>query len=162
MKLYGEKEIVEYLKGFTNLFLCHKTNNIVKCGQFISGLLHECKSNIERMVERVPESDYDQLHHFISESPWDSFAVMDSVGEKVHLTLKSKPNIGDLPSTTGLILDESGWEKSGKKSVGVSRQYIGQVGKVANGQIGVFASLCNGEQVGLCTRTFVSTTRMGQ
>ena len=40
-------------------------------------------------------------------------------------------------------------EKSGKKSVGVARQYIGQVGKVANGQVGVFASLCNGEQVGL-------------
>jgi SRSO17 transposase len=99
------------------------------------------------MVERVPESDYDQLHHFISESPWDSFAVMDSVAEKVHLTLN--PNIGDIPRPNGLILDESGWEKSGKKSVGVSRQYIGQVGKVANGQIGVFASLCNGEQVGL-------------
>ena len=122
MKLYDEQETIDYLKGFKELFICHKTNNIVKCGQFISGLLHECKSNIERMVERVPESDYDQLHHFISESPCDSLAVMDSVAEKVQATLTLMPNIGDTATSIGLILDESGWEKSGKKSVGVSRQ----------------------------------------
>ncbi len=100
------------------------------------------------MVERVPESDYDQIQHFISHSPWDSFGVMDSVSEKVQETLCSCSNTAFKPSK-GLLLDESGWEKSGKKSVGVARQYIGQVGKVANGQVGVFAALCTGDQVGL-------------
>ena len=129
------------------MFVCHKTDNISKCEQFISGLMHECKSNIERIAERVFGSNYDQLQHFISVSPWDSFEVMNSVAEKVHVTLSennSKP-----PVSLGLILDESGWEKSGKKSVGVARQYIGQVGKLANGQVGVFASLSDGAQVGL-------------
>ena len=101
------------------------------------------------MVERIPESDYDQLHHFISHSPWDSFAVMDSVSEKMEVTLSANDHGSDLSISKGLLLDESGWEKSGKKSVGVARQYIGQVGKVANGQVGVFAAPCNGEQVGL-------------
>jgi len=41
--------------------------------------------------------------------------VMDSVSEKVGATL-------GLGSPRGLLLDESGWEKSGKKSVGVARQ----------------------------------------
>lgn len=149
MKLYDEQEIFDYLKDYTQVFICHKTNNIVKCGQFISGLLHDCKSNIERMVEQVAESDYNQLHHFVSESPWDALAVMDIVSQKVYTTLEQRTQLSATPTAIGLILDESGWEKSGKKSVGVSRQYIGQVGKVANGQIGVFASLCNGEQVGL-------------
>ena len=103
---------------------------------------------MERIVERVPKSDYDQMQHFISNSPWDSFAVMASVSEKVKKTLSTVSDLGIKPGT-GLLLDESGWEKSGKKSVGVARQYIGQVGKVANGQVGVFAALCNGEQVGL-------------
>ena len=120
-----------------------------KCSQFIAGLLHDCKSNIERMVERVPGSDYDQLQHFISNSPWDSQAVMKSVAEKVQATLSQEVSRPDVSSSLGLLIDESGWEKSGKKSVGVARQYIGQVGKVANGQVGVFASLSNGEQVGL-------------
>ena len=104
------------------------------------------------MTERIPNSDYDQLQHFISQSPWDALAVMDSVSEKMQETLtKSATNACNESESKGkgLILDESGWEKSGKKSVGVARQYIGQVGKVANGQVGVFASLCNGEQVGL-------------
>ena len=152
MKINAEKKIEDYLKGYGQLFVCHKTDNIVKCGQFLSGLLHECKSNVERMVERIPESDYDQLHHFISKSPWDSFAVMDRVSEKIQETLtisdKNASDSGTMKSK-GLLLDESGWEKSGKKSVGVARQYIGQVGKVANGQVGVFASLSNGDQAGL-------------
>ena len=101
------------------------------------------------MVERVPGSDYDQLQHFISNSPWDSQAVMKSVAEKVQATLSQEVSRPDVSSSLGLLIDESGWEKSGKKSVGVARQYIGQVGKVANGQVGVFASLSNGEQVGL-------------
>ena len=129
------------------MFVCHKTDNISKCEQFISGLMHESKSNIERIAERVLGSNYDQLQHFISVSPWDSFELMNSVAEKVHVTLSendTKPLV-----SLGLILDESGWEKSGKKSVGVARQYIGQVGKIANGQVGVFASLCDGAQVGL-------------
>jgi SRSO17 transposase len=138
------------LKGFGNVFLCHRTNNVSKCGQFLSGLLHDCKSNIERMAERIPKSDYDQLHHFISESPWDSCAVMDLVSEKVYDTLSTQnTSISSEKPSIGLVLDESGWEKAGKKSVGVARQYIGQVGKIANGQVGVFASLSDGEQVGL-------------
>jgi SRSO17 transposase len=136
------------LKGYKKEFVCHRTNNLHKCCQFITGLLHECKSNIERMVERIPNSNYDQLHHFISNSPWDSFAVMNIVAQKVAATLSLASSNG-VSDGTGLILDESGWEKSGKKSVGVSRQYIGQVGKVANGQVGVFAALSRGNQVGI-------------
>ena len=148
MKIYEESKINQYLKGFCELFKCHRTDNIEKCEQYVSGLLHECKSNIERMVERVPGSDYEQLQHFISNSPWDGIAVMDAVAEKVQETL-TMPVAEETRLTNGLLLDESGWEKSGKKSVGVAYQYIGQVGEVANGQVGVFAALCNGEQVGL-------------
>lgn len=101
------------------------------------------------MVERIPGSDYEQLQHFISHSPWDSLGVMGSVAEKVYASLSVGSTSPGLSTGVGLLLDESGWEKSGKKSVGVAYQYIGQVGKVANGQVGVFASLCNGEQVGL-------------
>ena len=57
------------------------------------------------MTERVPESDYDQLHHFISESPWDSFAVMDSVARKVQETLFINLPISCQTTSKGLILD---------------------------------------------------------
>ena len=77
-------------------------------------------------------------------------AVINRVAEQVHHTLTHTPEGDSCSAPLGLFLDESGWESAGKMSVGVSRQYIiGQVGKVCNGQIGGFAALGDGEQVGL-------------
>ena len=75
------------------------------------------------MTERIPESNYQQLQHFISESEWDAKAVMRDVAKKTNESLEF------LKGEKGLILDESGNEKAGEKSVGVARQYIGNVGK---------------------------------
>lgn len=95
------------------------------------------------MVERIPESNYQQLQHFISDSEWDARAVMKDVAEHTNLSLESV--VGE----KGLLLDESGQEKAGTKSVGVARQYIGQVGKVCNAQNGVYAGLSRGDKIGL-------------
>ena len=76
------------------------------------------------MDERVPDSIYDALHHFISVSSWDGSAVMD-VARRAPASLAP---LGE----HGLLLDEWGQEKAGHQSVGVARQYIGQVGKVSN------------------------------
>jgi SRSO17 transposase len=95
------------------------------------------------MDERLPDSNYDALHHFISQSTWDGLAVMDEVARRVQASL------APLGGEQGLLLDECGWEKAGHKSVGVARQYIGQVGKVSNGQVGVFAVLSRGTHAGL-------------
>jgi len=95
------------------------------------------------MVERIPDSNYQQLQHFISDSEWDAEAVMRDVAENTNLSLESV--VGE----KGLILDESGNEKAGKKSVGVARQYIGNVGKVCNSQNGVYAGLSRGDKIGL-------------
>ena len=61
---------------------------------------------------------------------------MDRVAQQVD------DQIGD-PNEAALIIDESGIPKKGDKSVGVARQWLGSVGKVDNGQVGVFAALCN-------------------
>lgn len=116
---------------------------LAHCQQYIKGLFHACRSNVERMNERLPDSSYDALHHFISESNWDGQGVMDEVARRVQATL------GEVAGEQGLLLDECGWEKAGSKSVGVGRQYIGQVGKISNGQVGVFAVLSRGTSAGL-------------
>ncbi len=95
------------------------------------------------MVERVPESNYQQLQHFISVSEWDGAAVMNEVARNTNLSLES------LAGEKGLILDESGNEKAGKQSVGVARQYIGNVGKVCNWQNGVYAGLSRADKISL-------------
>ena len=42
--------------------VCGRKNNLVKAQQYLKGLFHEGKSNIERMHERIPDSDYQQMH----------------------------------------------------------------------------------------------------
>jgi SRSO17 transposase len=90
------------------------------------------------MTERIPESNYQQLQHFISDSERDAKAVMRDVAENTNLSLES------LAGEKGLLLDGSGNEKAGEKSVGVARQYIGNVGKVCNSQVGVYAGCASG------------------
>jgi len=95
------------------------------------------------MQERIPGSDYQQLQYFVSESDWDAQGVM------MDVTRRTQDSLSGQPGEQGLLLDECGWEKSGKKSVGVARQYIGGVGKVSNGQVGLFAALSRGSLMGI-------------
>lgn len=95
------------------------------------------------MNERIEASSYQQLHHFISESPWDHKSVIERVSKDISALFSGTS------SPVGLILDESGHRKSGKKSVGVARQYLGQIGKTDNGQVGVFCALSQQDKVAL-------------
>ncbi|MBC7447232.1 MAG: IS701 family transposase [Hymenobacteraceae bacterium] len=113
------------------------------CQQYVKGLFHACRSNIERMEERLPDTSYDGLHHFISEACWDGQGVMGQVAREVQASLSA------LSGEQGLLLDECGWAKAGSQSVGVGRQYIGALGKTENGQVGVFAGLVRGAHAGL-------------
>lgn len=107
------------------------------------------RKNMERMAEAVPDCDDQSLQHFISNSPWDNSALMRQIADDAEAL------IGDDPDTC-LIVDESGFKKSGKKSVGVSRQWLGRLGKVDNGQVGVFVALNRREKVTLTdTRLFL-------
>ena len=74
-------------------------------------------------------SDNQALSHFLSNSPWAYENLLRSVRTKAIETIG--PN-------GVIILDESGMKKSGNSSVGVSRQYCGNLGKVENCQVGVF------------------------
>jgi SRSO17 transposase len=97
---------------------------------------------MERMEETVPDADEQRLQHFISNSTWDARAVMNQVAVDADAALGGQDD-------TVLVIDESGIPKKGEKSVGVSRQYCGQTGKVDNCQVGVYASLVRGDKATL-------------
>lgn len=89
------------------------------------------------MIEKVPDSDYQAVQHFITHSPWEYRPVMEQVAADSSRLLGGT---GD----SALFIDESGIPKKGKKSVGVARQWCGRLGKVENCQVGVFAALNKG------------------
>ena len=90
------------------------------------------------MAEAVPGCDDQALQHFLTNSPWDNQRVVGQVADDANALLGGRGN-------SCLILDESGMPKKGDKSVGVSRQWCGQLGKTDNCQIGVYSTLCHGE-----------------
>jgi SRSO17 transposase len=70
------------------------------------------------------------LQRFVGAGRWDDGAFLEEL--RIHVG----EEIGERDGV--LIIDGSGFEKSGPESVGVDRQWCGRLGKVENCQVGVF------------------------
>jgi SRSO17 transposase len=71
---------------------------------------------------------HQSLLHFIANAPWSDEAVLTKVRQMVL------PKIEALGAVEASIVDDTGFPKKGNHSVGVARQYCGQVGKQDNCQ----------------------------
>ena len=87
------------------------------------------RRNAENLPEMVPASAR-AVQRFLTESPWDDDAVMGRLQEYLGPRLEHPEAVW--------VLDGSDFPKQGRKSVGVTRQYCGRLGKVANCQAGMF------------------------
>ena len=95
------------------------------------------RKSIEPMAARVAPSDVQQLHHFVSTSPWATAPVEE------ELVRAADRLVGG--SDAVLVLDDTALVKQGRHSVGVKRQYCGQLGKRANCQSLVSLTLARAE-----------------
>jgi SRSO17 transposase len=98
--------------------------------QYLTGLLSEHPNkNCGTLAEVVPETNEQQFHHLLTDMVWDESALNHQRIARM-LTL---PSEGD----GVLIFDDTGFEKQGRHSVGVARQYTGTAGKLTNCQVTV-------------------------
>lgn len=84
------------------------------------------------------DAAHQSLLHFISQSDWDDRAVRRYAARYAMDVMSARA-----PVTTWII-DDTGFMKQGRHSVGVQRQYTGTAGKIANCQIGVSLVVSNG------------------
>lgn len=80
---------------------------------------------------------HQSLLHFVGKAPWSDEAVMAKVRDLVLPALERSGPI------RAWIIDDTGFPKKGKHSVGVGRQYCGQLGKQDNCQVAVTLSIAN-------------------
>jgi SRSO17 transposase len=80
---------------------------------------------------------HQSLLHFVGQSPWSDEAVMAQVRDHVLPVLERQGPI------KAWIVDDTGFPKKGRNSVGVARQYCGQLGKQDNCQVAVSLSVAN-------------------
>ena len=108
--------------------------------RYLAGLLADVRrKNSWQMAEAIGEARPRGVQHLLNDARWDPDAVRDDLREYVV------EHLGDERSGV-LIVDESGFLKKGKKSVGVAPQYTGTAGKKENAQVGVF--LCYSSEKG--------------
>lgn len=105
---------------------------------YLKGLLlpGERKS-LEPLAERVCPGDVQQLHHFLSGSPWSVAPLQEVYFVEADRLLGGREAV--------LLIDDTALVKQGRHSVGVARQYCGELGKRANCQSLVTLTLARGE-----------------
>ncbi|MDE0409269.1 MAG: IS701 family transposase, partial [Alphaproteobacteria bacterium] len=100
-------------------------------GAFLDGLL----SGIERktgwmMAEQAGLPGPWRMQALLGKSRWDADALRDEVRAYAIEALGCPDGV--------LVVDETGFVKKGRHSVGVARQHTGTAGRVENSQVGVF------------------------
>jgi SRSO17 transposase len=103
---------------------------------YVRGLMLDGKrKSIEPMAARLADGDEQCLQQFVNQSPWDAVPVRRALARRMSRELAAE----------AWVIDDTGFPKFGKHSVGVARQYSGALGKVGNCQIGVSVNAASDE-----------------
>ena len=101
---------------------------------YVRGLLSSVeRKNSWQLAEHLGQEKPFGIQRLLSRASWDADALRDELIRYASDHLGSKDAV--------LIVDETGFLKKGRKSVGVQRQYSGTAGRIENCQIGVFLAL---------------------
>jgi SRSO17 transposase len=84
-------------------------------------------------------AQHQSLLHFVGNAPWSDERLLTKIREVVQPALERSGPI------EAWIVDDTGFPKKGRHSVGVARQYCGQLGKQDNCQVAVSLSIANRE-----------------
>jgi SRSO17 transposase len=112
---------------------------------YLRGLmLPGTRKSVEPMAACVHPQDvcsaHQSMHHLVADSDWSDHALLAAVAREVVPVLTEH---GEAPCFW--IIDDTGHRKYGRHSVGVARQYCGQLGKTENCQVAVSLTLATTE-----------------
>jgi SRSO17 transposase len=97
------------------------------------------RKSIEPMAARLDAENVEpmrqSLHHLVAKAPWSDEGVLEEVHNYVLPTMQKQGPV------VAWIVDDTGFPKKGQHSVGVTRQYCGQLGKQENCRIAVSLSV---------------------
>jgi SRSO17 transposase len=140
-----EKRFAAYLESLAQA--AEHADRVEPLKSYCTGLLlpGERKS-VEPMAARLAPHNVRQthqsLHHLVAHAPWSDEALLQQVQQSVL------PQMEQNGPVIAWIADDTGFPKKGTHSVGVARQYCGQIGKQDNCQIAVSLSIAT-EQASL-------------
>jgi SRSO17 transposase len=136
----GEERFAAYLDEIAAV-LGHASRAAAARAYCTGLLLPGERKSVEPMAARIApgrvQAKHQSMHHVVAKAEWDDAAVLRAVREWVL------PAIERHGPVRYWIVDDTGFPKKGKHSVGVARQYCGQLGKQDNCQVAVSLSVAN-------------------
>ena len=133
-----QRRFAAYIEGLANAAGHADRHTPLK--NYCTGLLlpGERKS-VEPMAARLAPDNvrrmHQSLHHFVADAPWNDEEMLTQVRQEVLPAMQKHGPV------VAWIVDDTGFPKQGKHSVGVARQYCGQIGKQDNCQTAVSLSV---------------------
>lgn len=125
----------EFLDDFSECFGNIRRKTLRSILYYTTGLLSQTnRKNIERIAEQDADFEYQNIHNAVSVADWDHSVVMEQVAARANESFSESDD-------NAYLIDESGFSKKGTKSVGVSRQWNGRLGKTDNCQVAVVGVL---------------------
>ena len=146
--------IDEYCNSYKSLFPEVRSFEAFK--QLHVGIISEIKrKTLPHLAKVVGLENSQSLHHLITTSPWSAKQLRERRLELILKALNGREII--------VIIDETGDRKKGKKTDYVSRQYIGNLGKVEQGIVAVTAyGLIDGMTLMLSFEVYKPKSRLKQ
>jgi hypothetical protein len=123
---------IERLAAFARPFVACLTRREQRdhARTYLAGLVSDLdRKNTESIAYRHDQRRHG-LQHFVGASTWDHRPLLRELAGQVGRELGTADGV--------IVFDPSGFPKKGDASVGVQRQWLGRLGKVDNGQVGVF------------------------
>ena len=133
-----ERRFAAYIEGLADA-AGHADRSTPLKNYCVGLLLPGERKSVEPMAARLaPENVsrmHQSLHHLVADAPWNDAAMLGQVRQQVLPAMEKNGPI------VAWIVDDTGFPKQGKHSVGVARQYCGQIGKQDNCQAAVSLSV---------------------
>ena len=133
-----QKRFAAYIEGLANA--AGHADRRTPLKNYCTGLLlpGERKS-VEPMAARLAPHDvgrmHQSLHHWVADAPWNDQEMLEEVRQQVLPAMEKHGPV------VAWIIDDTGFPKQGRHSVGVARQYCGELGKSDNCQAAVSLSV---------------------
>ena len=109
---------------------------------YLEGLISDLERKNVESIAYLHDEERRDLQHFVGEGKWSAERMFDELTRQVGVELGESDGV--------IVLDPSGFKKQGRESVGVERQWLGRLGKVDNGQVGVYLGYVSRKGHALC------------
>jgi SRSO17 transposase len=124
----GLERLAEFARPFAECLVRQEQRDHART--YLAGLISDLERKNTESIAYRHDQERHGLQHFVGSSTWGHRPLLRELAGQVGRAIGTPDGV--------LVFDPSGFAKKGTASVGVKRQWLGRLGKVDNGQIGVF------------------------